>query len=193
MKSPERFEVTDPRATSRDPVEPKWESGNTVTVGPSKGDMVGSDQKAIQAAVDYVARLGGGTVRILPGTCRMRNAVYLRSHVWIVGTGLDSVLLQEPSLKTKLAADSDWYEQEVTLADPKGFEVGDGIYLQAPNANRGSSMDRHLRTLVVRSGQPVHSITVADPANPLRPPHGSANARSAESVDTATYCRPPTL
>src|SRR6185295_4516982 len=104
-EEPRALEVTDPRATSRDPVEPKWESGNIVTVGPNKADVVGSDQKAIQAAVDYAARLGGGTVRILPGTYRMRNAVYLRSHVWIVGSGLESVLRKEPSVKTKLAAD----------------------------------------------------------------------------------------
>ncbi len=87
-EKPKALEVTDPRATSGDPVEPNWESGNTVTVGPHRADMVGSDQKAIQAAVDYVARLGGGTVRILPGTYRMRNAVYLRSRVRIVGNGL---------------------------------------------------------------------------------------------------------
>jgi hypothetical protein len=77
------LEVTDPGAISGDPVEPKWETGNVVTVGPHKADMVGSDQKAIQAAVDYAARLGGGTVRILPGTYRMRNAVIsavARSH-----------------------------------------------------------------------------------------------------------------
>ncbi len=151
-EKPQALQVTDPRATSGDPVEPNWESGNTVTVGPSHADMVGSDQKAIQAAVDYVARLGGGTVRLLPGTYRMRNAVYLRSRVRIIGSGLDSVLLKEPSVQTKLAADSDWYEQEITLADPKGFEVGDGIYLRARDANGGTSLDRHLRTLVARSG-----------------------------------------
>jgi hypothetical protein len=149
-QEPRALEVTDPRATSRDPVEPKWESGNMVTVGPHKADVVGTDQKAIQAAVDYVARLGGGTVRILPGTYRMRNAVYLRSHVRIVGSGLDSVLIKEPSVKTKLAADSDWYEQEVTLANPKGFEVGDGIHLQAQG--EGGSLDMYKRTIVARTG-----------------------------------------
>ena len=56
-QEPRALEVTDPRATSRDPIEPKWEAANIVTVGPQKADVVGTDQKAIQAAVDYVARL----------------------------------------------------------------------------------------------------------------------------------------
>ena len=98
-----------------------------------------------------MARLGGGTVRILPGTYRMRNAVYLQSRVRILGSGLDSVLIKEPFVKTKLAADSDWYDQEVTLADPKGFEIGDGIILHTRNPHNGS-FDTYKRTLVARSG-----------------------------------------
>lgn len=148
---PKAIEVKEPRTISGDPQEPKWESGITVSVGPEKADLVGSDHRVIQAAVDYVSRLGGGTVRILPGTYRLRNAVYLQSRVRIVGSGLDSVLLKEPSVKTKLAADSDWYDQEVTLADPKGFEVGDGIVVHTPNPQNGS-FDTYKRTLIARSG-----------------------------------------
>jgi hypothetical protein len=71
-----------PRATLGDDVEePVWDKRLTVTVGPSDADIIGTNQKAIQAAVDYVARLGGGTVKILPGTYRLRNAVYLQSKV----------------------------------------------------------------------------------------------------------------
>ncbi len=61
------------RATSGDPVEPHWDERLTVTVGPAKGDLTGSDHRVLQAAVDYVAALGGGTVKILPGTFRLRN------------------------------------------------------------------------------------------------------------------------
>jgi copper-binding protein NosD len=148
---PQAPPVTNPKATSGDPVEPKWESGLTITVGPNKADLVGSDQRVIQAAVDYVARLGGGTVRILPGVYRCRNAVYLQSHVRIVGSGADSVLIKEPSVKTKLLKDADWYDQEVTLDDPKGFEVGDGIVLHTRNPNNGS-FDTYKRTLIARNG-----------------------------------------
>lgn len=144
----ERPEVSDPRATSGDAaVEPEWEKRLAISVGPEKADVVGATQQAIQAAVDYVAGLGGGTVRILPGTYRLRNAVYLRSRVRIIGSGEATVLIKEPSKTTKLAADSDWFDQEITLADADGFEIGDGVCIRTKD---GSDVVK--RTLVARSG-----------------------------------------
>jgi hypothetical protein len=59
--------MTDPRATSGDTRHgPKWDELFTLTVGNDKGDLFGRDQRVIQAAVDTVARMGGGTVRLLP-------------------------------------------------------------------------------------------------------------------------------
>src|SRR5207249_2896100 len=102
-------------------------------------------------AADYVARLGGGTVRILPGTYRMRNSVFLPARVRLLGSGTDSVLIKEPSRTTRLRADSDWYDQEVTLDDSRGFEVGDGVCLRAKNPHNGGAVVLK-RTLVARSG-----------------------------------------
>src|SRR5579862_7915722 len=66
--------IANPRATSGDRrSEPKWDERLTITVGPNKGDLIGKTDKVIQAAVDTVSRLGGGTVKILPGTYQMRN------------------------------------------------------------------------------------------------------------------------
>jgi hypothetical protein len=148
VRGGERPAVTDPRATSGDAVEPDWQQRLTVTVGPEKADLVGTDHKALQAAVDYVARLGGGTVRILPGTYRLRNAVYLQPRVRLLGSGGDSILVKEPSKTVKLAADSDWFDQEITLADADGFQIGDGVCLRstAPESRAVK------RTLVARSG-----------------------------------------
>jgi hypothetical protein len=64
---PQAPSVTRPRATSGDPIEPDWEQRVKITVGPEKADLVGSDHRVIQAAVDYASGLGGGTVQILPG------------------------------------------------------------------------------------------------------------------------------
>lgn len=139
------------RATSGDPIEPNWESRLTVTVGPEKADIVGTGHRALQAAVDYVARLGGGTVQVMPGRYELRNAVYLRSDVRLTGSGAESILVKAPSVKTTLAADSDWYDQEITLADAAGFELGDGICLQTKNPHNGA-LDVCKRTLVARSG-----------------------------------------
>jgi hypothetical protein len=90
-------------------------------------------------------------VRVLPGEYRLRNAVYLASRVRIVGSGDDSVLIKEPSVVTRLAMDSDWYDQEITLADAAGFQVGDGVCLRARNADNGSAIVVK-RILVARNG-----------------------------------------
>jgi hypothetical protein len=143
--------ITDPRAISGDRIEPAWDQFLTVTVGPREGDLVGTTEKVLQAAVDHVARRGGGTVRILPGTFKLRNSVYLQSRIRILGSGPESIVIKEPSVATKLSASSDWYDQEVTLADARGFQVGDGVCFRAKNPDTGGPVVIK-RTLVARSG-----------------------------------------
>jgi hypothetical protein len=146
------FAAAEPRATLGDSVvEPEWAQRLTITVGPANADLVGTSEKPIQAAVDYVARLGGGTVKLLPGTFRLRNAVYLQSKVRILGSGAETVLIKEPSVATTLAADSDWFDQEITLTDATGFEIGDGICLRTKNSGAGNA-ETVKRTLVARTG-----------------------------------------
>ena len=53
---PQALPVKVPRATSGDPIEPNWAERLTLTVGPDKADLVGSNEKVVQAAVDSVAR-----------------------------------------------------------------------------------------------------------------------------------------
>ena len=144
--------VTQPRATSGDKAfEPKWDEKLTITVGPKKADLVGSSDKVLQAAVDYVSRFGGGTVQVLPGTYTLRNSVYLRTGIRILGSGADSVLTKSASHSVALSDDSDWYDQEVTVTSAKGLKVGDGILLRVRNPHNGSS-DVLKRTLVARKG-----------------------------------------
>ncbi|MFP6574151.1 MAG: hypothetical protein VB912_03295, partial [Pirellulaceae bacterium] len=144
--------VRNPRATDGDQrFEPDWEKRLTLTVGQKKGDLVGHDDKVIQAAVDYMARMGGGTVRILPGKYIFRNAVHLPSRIRLLGSGLDSIITKIPSRQVALSADSDWYDQEISLQDAKGFQVGDGIVLRTKNPHNGST-EVIKRTLVARSG-----------------------------------------
>ena len=148
----ERPPVKEPRSTSGDAaVEPDWTQKLTITVGPKDADLVGSTDKIIQAGVDYVARLGGGTVKLMPGTYRLRNSVFLQSKVRLLGAGADTVLFKEPSTIAKLAADSDWYDQEITLDNADGFQVGDGITLRA--RGDGKTYDTYIkRTLIARTG-----------------------------------------
>ncbi len=145
--------VTRPRATSGDSaVEPVWDERLVVTVGPKDADLVGTTDRAIQAAVDYVVRLGGGTVKILPGEYRLRNAVRIQSGIRLLGCGWDSKLVKEASVETTLAEDSDWYDQELTLENPDGFRVGDGVVLITKNPNNGGR-DVSKHTLIARSGK----------------------------------------
>jgi hypothetical protein len=147
-----RPSVDNPRATDGDErFEPNWDERLTVTVGQKQGDLIGSDDKVLQAAVDYVARLGGGTVKVLPGTYTLRNAVFLPSRIRLLGSGEESVITKIASERIELADDSDWYDQEITLKQAGGFRVGDGIVLQAKNPHDGSSTVIK-RTLVARSG-----------------------------------------
>jgi len=103
----------------------------TVTVGQRDGQILGNDDRALQAGVDYLARLGGGTVKIGPGVYRLTNSVRLRSSTRIEGVGDDTVLLKNDGTRSELAEDSDWYLDSVVVSDPAGFEVGNGIVLQA--------------------------------------------------------------
>lgn len=137
-----------PRATSGDDrEEPAWAEKLTVRVGLNDGDIRGDSDKAIQAAVDYVARLGGGTVEILPGTWRFRNSVFLASGIRLLGHGAETVFVKEASTSAPLALDSDWYDQEITLKHADGFRIGDGVCLRS-----GSARFAIKRTLVAREG-----------------------------------------
>ncbi|MCA9216317.1 MAG: right-handed parallel beta-helix repeat-containing protein, partial [Planctomycetales bacterium] len=147
----ERPHVSDPRATDGDErFEPSWDEQLTISVGQKSGDMIGNDDKVLQAAVDYIRRFGGGTVKVLPGTYWLRNAVTLPSRVRVVGSGADSIVTKIASTSVELVDDSDWYDQEITVSGNE-FRVGDGVVLRAKNPHDGGDTVIK-RTLVARSG-----------------------------------------
>jgi len=100
-----------------------------ITVGIRDADLVGNDNRALQAAVDYVANLGGGVVEIGPGTYRMRDSLHLRSRVTVRGAGEKTVLKKDGEHRSPLAADGDFGEAAITVKDPTGFEIGRGVYV----------------------------------------------------------------
>lgn len=148
----ERPKVTKPRATDGDQRhEPVWDEKFELSVGQSKGDLVGKDDRVLQAAVDYVARMGGGTVRLLPGTYTLRAAVNLPSGIRLIGSKDETIITRMPSERIPLAADSDWYDQEVTLSQAGSLRVGDSVVFQAKNPHSQSETVIK-RRLVARSG-----------------------------------------
>jgi hypothetical protein len=144
--------VDRPRATDGDERhEPVWDEMLEITVGRVNADLTGTGDRVIQAAVDYVKRLGGGTVRILPGTYTLRNSIYLPSKLRLVGSGPDTIITKNASETIAITDDSDWYDQEITLAASGKFKVGDGVVLTTKNPHNGST-DVIKRSLIARSG-----------------------------------------
>ncbi len=99
----------------------------TVRVGRRDADLIGTDHRALQAAVDYVAKLGGGTVEIGEGEYLMGDSLHLRSNVTVRGRKGKTILRKADAAVSPLAIDGDYGEQQVTVRDPKGFEVGRGV------------------------------------------------------------------
>jgi len=107
----------------------------SVTVGPDEGDFQGDDDKILQAAVDYVSNLGGGTVKILPGTFIMRNSLFPRPGVVIRGSGDKTILFKHKSVSSKIIREADWFEYCVQVENPEGFTPGCGIALSTDDKN----------------------------------------------------------
>ena len=101
-----------------------------IRVGLREGDIVGGDNRALQAAVDWVAGLGGGTVEIGPGEYILRDSLHLRSDVTVRGSRGETVLRKARGVRSPLVLDGDYGEEQVTIASPEGFEVGCGITIR---------------------------------------------------------------
>lgn len=98
-----------------------------ITVGRENADLIGADNRVLQAAVDYIAGLGGGTVEIGPGEYLMRDSLHLRSGVTVRGQAGKTCLRKADSVESALALDGDFGEEQITVADPSGFDVGSGV------------------------------------------------------------------
>jgi parallel beta-helix repeat protein len=100
----------------------------TVTVGPAGADVIGTDNVAIQKAVDRVAAAGGGTVLIKAGTYTLSNSVRLPSHIALRGEGPDKTILKKVAgVQSKLKIDADYGEYKATVEGASGFRPGMGV------------------------------------------------------------------
>src|SRR5579859_7221124 len=99
----------------------------SITVGLSSAALVGNDNRVLQAAVDYIAGLGGGTVDIGEGEFLMRDSLHLRSFVTVQGTKGKTILRKAKAASSLLALDGDYGEEQVTVVNPDGFEPGCGV------------------------------------------------------------------
>ncbi len=128
-----------------------------ITVGQKDADLIGNDNRALQAAVDYIAALGGGVVEIGKGQYLMHDSLHLRPNVTVRGTRGQTVLRKAPSVVSALALDGDFGEQQITVQDPNGFAVGYGVAIWDDRAGG-------FHTTVARiTGQRGHTFSIDKP------------------------------
>jgi len=98
-----------------------------ISVGRKNAHLVGADNRALQAAVDYIAGLGGGLVEIGEGEYLMRDSLHLRSNVTVRGQRGKTVLRKADGVVAPLVLDGDFGQQQITVKDPSGFAVACGV------------------------------------------------------------------
>ncbi len=130
-----------------------------ITVGQSGADISGTDNRALQAAVDYIAALGGGTVEVGPGTYTMHDSLHLRPHVTVRGTNDKTVLRKADAVSSPLVCDGDFGEEQVTVKLPDGFETGGGVTIWDKNSGG-------FHTTVARiTGRSGNTYSISKPLN----------------------------
>ena len=130
----------------------------TVTVGSANADVIGTDNIAIQKAVDRVAAAGGGTVVVKAGTYVLANSVRLASHIRLRGEGPEKTILKKaPGVQSNLKLDADYGELIATVEDVKGFAPGMGVTIldkSTPPAGR-------LVSVLLSASRATHCTSIA--------------------------------
>lgn len=126
-----------------------------VTVGATNADIIGTDNAAIQKAIDRVAATGGGTVLIKAGAYTLANSVRLASGITLRGEGPEKTILKKaPAVRSKLKLDADYAEMKATVKDVQGFASGMGVTLLDKVNPRGWTPS--VRTIVRIDGQTLY-------------------------------------
>src|SRR5437762_13041464 len=98
-----------------------------ITVGLRDADINGADSRALQAAMDYIAGLGGGVVEVGEGEFLMSDSLHLRSFVEVRGTKGNTILRNAKAASSPLALDGADAEEQITVANADGLKGGAGV------------------------------------------------------------------
>lgn len=98
-----------------------------ITVGGNNADINGFTEIAIQAAVEALARRGGGTVRLSAGTFDIAAPIRLYSNITLIGSGEQTVLRKIEGVVSKLSIDPGFGQLWVDVEQADGFRPGMGI------------------------------------------------------------------
>ncbi|HLY60687.1 MAG TPA: right-handed parallel beta-helix repeat-containing protein [Terriglobia bacterium] len=127
----------------------------TVTVGAANADVVGTDNVAIQRAIDRVAAAGGGTVLIKAGSYTLANSVRLANGVTLRGEGPEKTILKRAAaVRSKLKLDADYAEMKATVENAQGFAPGMGVTVLDNHNPTGWTPS--VRTIVRIEGQTLY-------------------------------------
>jgi polygalacturonase len=147
-----------------------------ITVGLRQADIIGTDNRALQAAVDYVAGLGGGVVEIGPGEFIMYDSLHLRSFVTVRGAPGQTILRKAKAAVSPLGIDGDYGEEQITVVNAEGFKVGHGVAIW----DKGSG---GFHTTVARiTGQNGNTFSIDKPLNADCMVHNKAQAATVFPV-----------
>jgi len=161
--------------------EPTMKENITITVGQKDADIVGSDNRALQAAMDYVASLGGGTVNIGPGTYLMKDSLHIRSNVNVIGEGENTILRKCDGFSSPLATDGDYGQEAITPKDPTGFQVGMGVTV---GDDRSGGFHTTVATIISRTGD---TFAISKPLNADCMVSNNASAKNTFPVVSGYY------
>jgi len=129
--------------------------GLTVTVGPADADIIGTDDVAIQKAIDRVAAAGGGTVLIKAATYTLANSVRLASHLALIGEGTGKTILKRAAgVRSRLKLDADYGEFIATVEDASRFAPGMGVVVVDKLSRSGWTPS--VRTITGIEGSTLH-------------------------------------
>jgi hypothetical protein len=128
----EEAPLVEPAGAFRDSLDNRAcvEPRDMVLVVGAGGRLQGSDDLVLQAGIDYLDKMGGGVLQLLPGEYLMRNTLRLRSHVHILGNGADTILRKAANFTSALVRDAEWYEYGIEVADGSGFSSGCGVMVR---------------------------------------------------------------
>jgi hypothetical protein len=160
----------------------------TLTIGQTEGDLVGKDDKIIQAGIEYLNRLGGGTLQILPGIYTIKNAIYLHPNITLKGSGERTVLKMGAGFVTPTIRNIDGGEYGIQVKDPTGFKPGIGMMLRT-SAPEAWQIKTHTVTVTRVDGDIIYYDKIADKDFNIKSQCTAATIfpiLTAENVDNVT-------
>ncbi len=102
-----------------------------LSVGDASCDICGFTNGHLQCAVDRVAALGGGVVRVSAGVFAMDDALHLRAGVTVRGCGAATVLHKNPMRRANVATVLGYGHDDLVVDAPDRFRIGDGVIVSS--------------------------------------------------------------